>query len=147
ARALDVIANRVLQPIMFRTERMNGKNVPVVIAGGRRDQAARGANERLPAKGEPLRMVAAERRAPDDHDTVGREVQEDARRKNDDMLVEASKARRMMEDYSYSEEKCALMFGVSVGTLRRYMAIDEATYEVREAFETGELPAGAAVEL
>ncbi len=147
ALVLNIMANGVLQPIIFRTEEMNGKNVAVVIAGRQRVKAAREANKRLAAKGEPLRMVPAVRRKSNDHDTIGFMVSENELRKNDDMLIKASKARRMMEEYSYSEEKCALMFGVSVATLRRYMAIDEATPEVRSAFVAGELPAGAAVEL
>lgn len=148
AMILNVMAYGVIQPIVFRTEENDdGETIAVVVAGRQRVKAAREANKRLKAKGElPLRVPGVRRRE-NDHGTIGAMVSENEVRKGDDMLIKAAKARRMMEQYGYSEEKCAMTFGVSVATLRRYLAIEDATPDVKEAFVKGELPAGAAVEL
>lgn len=148
AMVLNVMAYGVIQPIVFRTEENGeGETIAVVVAGRQRVKAAREANKRLKAKGElPLRVPGVRRRE-NDHGTIGAMVSENEVRKGDDMLIKAAKARRMIEQYGYSEEKCAMTFGVSVATLRRYLTIEEATPDVKEAFVRGELPAGAAVEL
>lgn len=143
----NVMHYGVLQPILYRTEEINGETVPVVVAGRQRVKAAREANRRLRERGEvPLQVPGMVRRA-GDGEAIGLLVSENEVRRADDVIVKAAKARRMMETYSYTEEQCAMTFGVSTATLRRYLAVEGATVEVKEAFVKGELPIGAAVDL
>jgi len=138
----NIAMNGVLEPIIVRK---NGDLVEVV-AGRGRTKSTLEANRRLAAEGKPPILVPCIFRNGDDADLYGVMVSENEIRKEDAMVIKGVKARKLL-NMGYTVQQIAVTFGVSRQAVENWLAADELPQEIKDAVESGEITATAAVEL
>jgi ParB family chromosome partitioning protein len=117
-----------------------------VVNGRRRTMHAREANRRLEELGEPLLAVPAVLERGDDDHHAEVMVSLNEIRVNDDVLVKAAKAKRML-DRCGDVERVATAFGVTDRTVHTWVKLDELPKTVKKAVSEGVLSANAAGKL
>lgn len=132
----------VIEPVVLRK---NGDTAEVVD-GRQRVRAAREANKQLRKIGsEPLLVPAMLRRGPEEA-LAGVMISANELRRDDDFKVKLKKLERYMMMHK-TEEEAAISFGVSVQTIRNWLAVLDAAPEVRKAVFDGMLAPTAAAKL
>jgi ParB family chromosome partitioning protein len=140
--ALNIRVNGVIEPVQCRK---NGDTIEVVN-GRQRVRAARLANEMNRKEGlEPILVTVVLRRGADES-MMGVMISANELRQADVMATKLKKLERFMS-IGRSEEGAAIAFGVSVATIKQWLALMEAGPEVKKAFAAGLLSATAAAKL
>ena len=138
----NIMVYGVLEPVLVRK---NGDDIEV-LAGRQRVKAAIEANRRLEAEGKvPLRVPCMVKRG-QDADLFGVIVSENEQRLEDTPLARADKAQRLI-DMGKTEAEAAIAFGVSIRTIKNWLALQDLCAPVRKAVERGQISATAAAEL
>lgn len=138
----SIMAIGVKEPIIVRK---NG-DVAEVVDGRRRVLHAREANKQLKKRGEPeVDVPAMAERGSEDH-LAHVSVALNEIRLNDDILVKAAKAHRMMSRVG-DAEKVALAFGVTKTSINNWLKLVELAAPVRKAVSEGLISASAASQL
>jgi len=146
AMVVSIMAIGVKEPILVVKMKIGNKEVAVVVDGRRRVLHAREANKRLKKLGEPLVKVPAKvERGSDEHLSHVAVALNEIRRQ-DEVLVKANKALRMINRGS-TEADVAVAFGVSQMTIKNWMKIVELPAPVKKAVNQGVLSANAASKL
>lgn len=138
----NIMVHGVLQPVILRRngERPDGTAVMEVVAGRQRVKAAREANKRLHAAGAEEVLVPAIVKRGDDEMTFGVMVSENELRRGDSPIEKARKLQRYL-DMGGGEDKAAVVFGVSRGTIRNLLALLDCDKSVQKAVEAGSITA------
>ena len=139
----NIAMNGVLQPI---TIRKNGADIIEVVAGRGRTKATLEANKRLTAEGKPPILIPCVLKGGTDADLFGVMVSENEIRREDTMIVRGMKARKLL-NMGYSTQQISVTFGVSRQAVQNWLATEELPQEIKDAVESGEITATAALEL
>lgn len=127
----------VVQPITVR------KNVETgaveVVYGRQRVKAARVANTRLRARGEPIKLVQAKVTRADDRQVSAMIVIENEIRRDDSPMNRAQKIVRLREQCGMPDEEIAIVFGCTTATIRNTVTLLDCTAVVRNAVESGKI--------
>ncbi len=141
---LNIMHHGVLEPILVRKNQETGK--VEVVAGRQRVKACREANKRLKKQGCETHRVPAVVKRGEGHALMGMMISENEHREDDSPLVRAKKVQRFL-DMGRSEEEAAVMFGVSVSTIKNMVALLDAPKVVQRSLEKGEIGATDAYKL
>lgn len=144
---LNVMVHGVQTPIKVRHNGYDEKGKPIVevVFGRQRVRAALEANRRLTKEGkEPIRVPATTARE-EQHALMGFMISENAIRRDDSPLVRARKLSRYLA-LGRSEEEAAIVFGVTVATVKNMLKVLELHPTVQRAINDG-LPVNVAKEL
>ena len=137
----NIMVFGVLEPILVRK---NGTFVEVVD-GRQRVRAAREANVRLREQGcEPVHVPAMVRRG--DNAQIMGVMLSTFLRQDDSIIGKAQKVARYL-DTGKSEQEAAVVYGVTVATIRNWMTLLDLSPAVQAAVGAGEIGAVAALEL
>jgi len=139
---LNIMMNGVLQPINVR---VNGDKIEVVAGRGRTKSTIE-ANRRLVAEGKPPLLIPCINKGGSDADLFGVMVSENEIRREDNMIVKGIKARKLL-NLGYSVHQIAVTFGVTRQAVENWLATDELPQEIKDAVESGETTATAALEM
>ena len=139
---LNIMMNGVLEPIIVCK---NGGDYKIV-AGRGRTKATIEANKRLAAEGKPPINIPCIMRSGTDAELYGVMVSENEIRRDDTRLIKGEKARKLL-NLGYTVTQIAVTFGVSRQAVENWLAADELPEEIKNAVESGEITATAAVEL
>jgi len=120
--------------------------LPVVVDGRRRTQHSREANVRLAKDKEPTIVVPVKVYKGSIRDAGLRSTALNRHREDDDVLMNARKAK-VMFDRIKSEEDTAENFNVSVDQLRDWFRLLEGHPQLVQAVEKGEIAASPAIKL
>jgi ParB family chromosome partitioning protein len=122
-------------------------DLPTVVAGRSRVRAARVANKRRKANGEPLIKVDCKMKRDSDTGLMGTMISENEARRDDDMMTKIAKAKRYLNK-GVSPEDAAVRFNVSLATFKNWLAFDDnALTATKKAVEQGKISPSAAVTL
>jgi ParB family chromosome partitioning protein len=122
-------------------------DLPTVVAGRSRVRAARLANKKRKAKGEPLIKVDCKMKRDSDTGLMGTMISENEARRDDDMMTKIVKAKRYLNK-GVSPEDAAIRFNVSLATFKNWLAFDDnALAATKKAVETGKVSVSAAMTL
>ena len=138
----NISMHGVLEPILVRK---NGTAIEV-IAGRGRTKSAIEANRRMVAEGKPPLLVPVIVRGGADADLFGVMISENEIRRDDTMLVKGSKARKLL-NLGYTAQQIAVTFGVSRQAVETWLAAEELPQQIKDAVESGETTATAALQL
>lgn len=139
----NIDAFGVIQPIVIA--KLDG--VATVVVGRSRVRAARIANVRRKARGEPPIAVECKIRRTDETGLMGAMIAENEQRTDNDILTKMDEARRYLAR-GVSEADVAMTFGIKTVTLKGWLAFDDnATPEVKAAVKAGRVSPTAAAEL
>lgn len=141
----SIIAKGVMQNILVMVD---GDKL-LVVAGRQRVRAAREANEllRKSGKGEDeMISVPARKARGDEVAAMTVSVMENELRENDNALIKAKKAQRMI-DRGANEDDVALAFGVTKPAVINYLKLLELDDKVQEAVDKGVLAYTRAIKL
>jgi ParB family chromosome partitioning protein len=142
--APDGVPQGVLEPVTVARNQETGK-IEVVV-GRQRVKAAREANRRLKKKGlEPIRVPAMVRRT-NSHGAMGILISENEHRQDDTPLGRAKKAQRYL-DLGRDEAEIAVLFGISVTSVKNLLSLLDAPAAVRNAVEAGKITASEGYKL
>jgi ParB family chromosome partitioning protein len=142
--APDGVPQGVLEPVTVARNQETGK-IEVVV-GRQRVKAAREANRRLKKKGlEPIRVPAMVRRT-NSHGAMGILISENEHRQDDTPLGRAKKAQRYL-DLGRDEAEIAVLFGISVTSVKNLLSLLDAPAAVRHAVEAGKITASEGYKL
>jgi len=122
--------------------RKNGEAIEVV-AGRQRVKNAREANKRLKKAGNELVRVPCMVRKGDDGTLLGVSISENEIREGDPLTVKAAKLERYLAT-GKSEEEAAIVYGVSLQSIRNWRKISDLDPSVVKAIEGGKVKASAA---
>ncbi len=138
----NIMVYGVIEPVIIRR---NGSSVEVV-AGRGRVKAAQEANRRLVAEGkQPIRVPAILKRGAD-ADMYGVLISENECRREDNPLIKAQKAQRLI-DMGRTTEEVAVAFGVTRQAVESWLHLHDVADPIRQAVEAGEVSATAAAQL
>jgi len=138
----SIMHDGVIEPVVVTA--IGGK--PHVVDGRQRVRCAREANRRLEERGaEPVRVAIVNRRGRLE-DLFGVSISANEVRRDDEPLQKGRKVQRYLA-MGRTEEEAALAFGVSVQSVRNWLALIELDPTVRKRVETGELKPTAALQL
>lgn len=138
----NIMTNGVIQPVVIAKDGSQA----VVVAGRQRVKAAREANQRLSEMGaEPLKVPCVLRRG-DNAEMYGIVIAENEQRRDDIPMDKARKLNRYL-NYGGTIELAAEVFGVSLNTIKNWMALLDLTDEAKEAVKSGDISSSAAKEL
>lgn len=138
----NVAMHGVLEPILVRK---NGEAIEV-IAGRGRTKAALEANRRLKAESKPTILIPAMVKGGSDADLFGIVISENEIRREDSMVNKGEKARRLL-NMGQSVQQIAVTFGVTRQAVDSWLAVQQLPDEIKDAVESGELSATAAIQL
>jgi|SRR5215469_8599918 len=127
----------------------NPENDEVYVVDGRqRVKAAREANKRLKKQGDQLLRVSALPRSATTKETLQMAVMvaSNELRKGNKPLYKSALMARMVERGA-TEDDLALAFGVSKGTVKNMLALNECSAAVRKAVDAKHIPVSMAYEL
>lgn len=117
--------------------KING--VAVVIAGKTRVRAARRANKKRKAAGEPLIKIDCKMKRDSEIGLLGAMIHENEARRNDDVLAKIDKLKRFLNKGG-SIEDAALRYGVGTPTIKGWLAYDDnALTDTKKAVESGKI--------
>ncbi len=117
-----------------------------VIAGRGRTKAALEANRRLKAEGKPTILIPAMVKGGSDADLFGIVISENEIRREDSMVNKGEKARRLL-NMGQTVQQIAVTFGVTRQAVDSWLAVQQLPGEIKDAVESGELSATAAIQL
>jgi ParB family chromosome partitioning protein len=117
------------------------------IAGRRRVLHAREANKRLQKEGAIAITVPTVTKNGTDAELLGIALAENAHRRDDSPTVSAQKLERYISMTNASEADAAIVFNVSVQTIKNWRAIHSLDPKVKRAIDNGTLKASAARDL
>lgn len=143
---VSIMAIGVKEPILVVKMVIKGKEVAVVIDGRRRVMHAREANKRLKKTAEPLVKVPAKIERGSDEHLSHVSVALNEIRRQDEVLVKAAKAQRMIERGD-SIADVAIAFGVTKTAINDWLKLVELPAPVKKAVNQGVLSAHAARQL
>lgn len=143
AMVLNIMVYGVIETV---TARKDGA-VPCVVDGRRRVLHAREANKRLEAMGEEPILVPVMLIKGDTERAEGISVSLNEHRKDDEILLKADKAMRMLSRNGDDFSKAAVAFGVTVATIRNWVKLAGLSPKVKDAVRSGALGATAATKL
>jgi ParB family transcriptional regulator, chromosome partitioning protein len=139
---LNIMAEGVHEPVLVRK---NG-DTPEVVNGRQRIRHAREANKRLTGAGkEPVTVKVIVERGSDER-MFGVMISTNEVRREDAFEAKLAKLERYLA-MGKSEQQAAIVFGVSVATIKNWLAVVEAGPEVKAAVKTGELAPTAAAKI
>lgn len=138
----NIMVYGIKVPVLIRK---NGE-VLEVVDGRQRVRAAIEANRRFEEEGGLAVKVRVVLEKGSDAEMMGVGILTNELRQGDDIIVKARKAKRVL-DLNPDEGACALLFGVSVAHLRRWIKLLTTDTKVQKAVEAGEISATAAAEL
>jgi len=142
AMVRNIMVYGIIEPIIVRK---NGDKVEVV-AGRGRVKCALEANRRLTAEGkQPIRVPAMLRRGAD-AEMYGVLISENECRREDNPLLKAEKAQRLI-NMGKTVEEVAIAFGVKRQSVDAWLALGDVDQTVLDAVEQGEISATAASHL
>jgi ParB family chromosome partitioning protein len=142
AMVRNIMVYGIIEPIIVRK---NGDKVEVV-AGRGRVKCALEANRRLTAEGkQPIRVPAMLRRG-QDAEMYGVLISENECRREDNPLLKAEKAQRLI-NMGKTVEEVAIAFGVKRQSVDAWLALGDVDQSVLDAVEQGEISATAASHL
>jgi ParB family chromosome partitioning protein len=134
--APDGVPQGVLEPITVARNTETGK-VEVLI-GRQRVKAAREANKRLKKQGvETFRVPAMVQRV-NPYRGMGMIISENEHRQDDTPIGRAKKMQRYLE-LGRDEAEVAVLFGVSVASVKNMLSLLDAPAAVRNAVESGKI--------
>ncbi len=142
AMVRNIMHYGVRVPVSIRIE----DDKAVVIDGRQRVMHCREANKRLRERGEEPLMVRAMPERMGDAKAAGVMVALNEGKRMDDVLTKASKAARLINEQNYLIEDVATTFLVGESTIRRWLELDAAPENIKDAMRRG-LPIGAALDL
>lgn len=138
----NIMVYGVQQPVLVREE----DGDVIVVDGRQRVRAAREANKQFRAAGEVEVKVPVLSVRGDDRRVTGIMISANEQRRDDDVLVRAMKAQRML-DLVGSKADVALAFGRTTQTINAWLRLAEADTSVHEAIQSGAISASAGVEI
>lgn len=141
---LSLMSVGVLEAI---TIRKGPSGAPEVVNGRRRVLHSREANKRLKKRGEPLIMVPALVERGSEEHMFHVMVATNEIRVNDDVLIKAAKAARMLNRNGGDRVDAAIAFGVTKTTIGNWLKLVELPAPVKKAVVDGTLSASAASKL
>lgn len=142
AKVANVVQYGVITPIQVRKE---GDKI-VVVNGRQRVRWAREANIKLKeAGGETHRIPVMEKRG-DGKKMTGIMIVTNVVTEHESTMSKARKAQQYL-DMNHSEEMVATTFGVSMQTVRNWIALLETAPEIQRMVEAGKIGAMAAAKL
>ena len=122
-------------------------DVPVVIFGKTRVRAARAANRRRKARGEPLISIDCKIKRGNTTSLLAAMIVENENRRDDGIPAKLDKLKRLMAR-GVSAKDASVIFGVKEQTVKGWLAFDDnATAETKKAAEAGRLSHTAAAAL
>lgn len=141
-RIRNVMAYGVIEPVIVR------KNGPLVevIAGRQRVRWAREANKRLSSEGRPTLKVSCMVRREGDQSAIAVMIAENENREDDDPIVRAKKAQRML-NFGNTEDDIATAFGISTQAVRNLLATLDLSTNVQKLVSEGRLAYSTAITL
>lgn len=139
---LNVAMHGVLEPILVRK---NGNDIEVIVGRGR-TKAALEANRRLRAEGKPTLLIPAMVKGGSDADLFGIVISENEIRREDSMVNKGEKARKLL-NMGHSVQQIAVTFGVTRQAVDSWLAVQQLPQQIKDAVESGELSATAALQL
>lgn len=143
---LSVMSLGVKEPIVVRKSMAHEGKYEVVDGRGRL-RHAREANKRLAKQGEPLLYVPAVLENGDETHMASVAIALNEIRKEDNTLIKAEKCMRLLQRNGNDVKAAALVFGVSVTSIKNWLKIGELTPKVKRAVASGDISASAAAEL
>ena len=141
---LNIKTHGVIQPIAVWKNPETGKTE--VVFGRRRTRGCIEANKRRQAEGLPALQVPAVVRRGSAEQMAAAMVIENENREDDTPLRRGQKMARLLT-YGYGEADVANIFGCTVQTVKRILALLEQPAAVRNAVERGQLTIEAAGKL
>jgi ParB family transcriptional regulator, chromosome partitioning protein len=142
AMVRNILVYGVLQPVSVRLEA--GKTY--VVDGRQRVKAARAAASRQDEAGEYKTKVPCIEVTGDDSRVVGIMASANEIRRDDEVLVKAAKASRML-GMCGSKEEVALAFGRSTKTVDNWLKLLSADPQVHDAIRDGKISAAVGITL
>jgi ParB family chromosome partitioning protein len=144
----NIMAKGVIENIIVTKNGETDKGMPIVevVAGRRRTLHAREANKRLTKEGKEPLLVPCTIRRGDSNDLFGVMISENVHRRNDDVLVQAENAIRMLNMGS-DKEAISIAFGITTRTLDNWLKIAELHPEVKKAIKAERISPNAAMQL
>lgn len=141
-RVRNVMVHGVLEPVLVR------KNGPLVevVAGRQRVRWAREANKRLSAEGAMTIKVPCMVRRDQDQSVIAVMVAENENREDDDPIVRAKKAQRML-NFGNTEEDVATAFGISTQAVKNLLGTLDLSTGVQKLVSEQRLSYSAAITL
>lgn len=128
----------VIEPITVVRNTETGK-VEVVV-GRQRVKAAREANKRLKKRGLELIRIPAMLQRANAQRSMGLLISENEHRQDDTPLGRAKKAQRYL-DLGRTDQDIAVLFGISVASVKNMLSLLDAPAAVRNAVEAGKITA------
>jgi ParB family chromosome partitioning protein len=138
----NIMVHGVLEPVGVRRD---GDAVEVVF-GRQRVKAAREASRRLLAEGKQKVLVPGRVQRGDDPHMFGLLLSENEIRQDDNVVAKARKLQRYLE-MGRSEADACTMFGVSITTVKNWLALLDLDPEVLRQVERGTVPMTTALGL
>ncbi len=138
---LSIKTRGVIEPILVRK---NKDGQPEVIDGRQRTRAAREANKRLIAEGEPIKLVKVVAMVGTDQQLSDAVIVTNEARRNDSPLVRANKIQRFIGS-GRDEASAAEVFCCPVSSIRQSLKLLETRPELKKAVESGKMSVSAAV--
>jgi ParB family chromosome partitioning protein len=138
----NIAMHGVLEPVIVRK---NGNEIEVV-AGRGRTKSALEANRRLKAEGKPPLLVPVIIKGGSDADLFGVMISENEIRRDDTMLIKGGKARKLL-NMGYTVQQISVVFGVTRKAVADWLAVDNLPQEIKDAIDTGEITATAALQI
>jgi ParB family chromosome partitioning protein len=134
-----------IEPVVVSRDTETGKIL--VVAGRQRVKAAREANKRLKKLGKStIQVPVILKRGLDAGDLMGIMVSENEQRTDDDVMVKAKKMQRYL-DLGRSAEQAAVLWGVSVSSIKNTVGLLDSSKPLRKALREGKVKASAAYKL
>lgn len=140
---LNIMAYGVLNPVIVRK---NSAGLVEVVDGRQRVRAVREANKRLKAEGRSTIRIPVVLKGGESRDMAAVMVSLNECRQQDSVVVRAQKANRML-DMGRSEEEVAVMFGVSVQTIKLNLSLLSLEPELLSAVKSGKIAASEALKM
>lgn len=138
----NIMVYGVAEPIIVT----NIDGTPHVVDGRGRVRAARVANEKLAAEGKELLRVPVVLRRGADHELFGVMVSSNEIRRDDNIMVKATKVQRFL-NMGRTTQEVANAFGVSEVSIANWARMLELAKPVQKLVEQGKLSANAASKL
>jgi ParB family chromosome partitioning protein len=139
---LNIAMHGVLEPILVRK---NGEAIEVIVGRGR-TKAALEVNRRLRAEGKPTIFIPAMVKGGSDADLFGMVISENEIRRDDSMVNKGEKARKLL-NMGHTVQQIAVTFGVTRQAVDSWLTVQQLPQQIKDAVESGELSATAALQL
>lgn len=142
ALVLNIMVYGIIDPVKV----MKDGDMIVVVDGRQRLRAAREAHKRLVAEGKEGLLCPVIVKRGDDAFLFGVMISANENRQDDDILVKANKAQRLLA-MGKSPKEVAIAFGVTEQAVRNWLAMLDLDSTIIEKVKEGEVSASAAAKL